>query len=84
MFWFLGLLVYFAVRFVVFGWIWLFGFCYLCLLVFVNSVVHWLVMYCMYGLVTSFSFFGLGASCWFVIVCICLVWLFWYLIVIGC
>lgn len=27
--------------------------CYLCLLVFVNSVARWLIMYCMYGLVAS-------------------------------
>lgn len=29
-----------------FGW---FAFCYLCLLVSVNSVARWLVTYCMYG-----------------------------------
>lgn len=51
-------------------------FCYLCLAVSVNSVGHWLVMYCMYGFVASFSFFDLIASCWFVVVCICLGWLF--------
>lgn len=42
------------------------------LLVFVNSVVHWFVMYCMYDLVASFAFFGLIGSCRFVVVCICL------------
>lgn len=47
-------------------------FCCLCLAVSVNSVGCWLVMYCMYGFVASFSFFDLIASCWFVVVCICL------------
>lgn len=51
-------------------------FCCLCLAVSVNSVGCWLVVYCMYGFVASFSFFDLIASCWFVVVCICLGWLF--------
>lgn len=47
-------------------------FCCLCLFVSVNSVVHWLVVYCIYDLVASFSAFDLIVSCWFVVVCICL------------
>lgn len=54
MFWFIDLFVYFVVRFVVFGVLSVWFFCYLCLLVSVNSVVHWLVMDCMYDLVASF------------------------------
>lgn len=42
-----------------FGFDW-FAFCYLCLLVSVNSVAHWLVTYCMYGLVVSFFVLWFG------------------------